>query len=194
MRDEVPVTGHQARRLTRSPEDAQRHGGHGATGERLQSPEAARHPLRHDNALFICGGAFVGLEDIIAKRLGRGGFGFDQLSENYQVVADGLFRRVKPEDLVAFGLITEIFGRLPVIAPLDVLPVDGLARILQSTKGSLIQPLRKLVRFHGADLIFTDAAVREIATIALERGTGAGRSLRRFWKGSCLMLSRASGT
>jgi len=99
------------------------------------------------------------------------------LSENRQVAADGLLRQVKPEDLEAFGLIPEIIGRLPVIAPLDALGVDDLARILQSTKVSLIQQFRKLVRFHGADLVFTDAAVREIARIAFERGTGA-RGLR----------------
>jgi ATP-dependent Clp protease ATP-binding subunit ClpX len=134
-------------------------------------------PFDTTNVLFICGGAFVGLEDIIAKRLGRGGFGFGQISENCQVAADGLLRQVKPEDLEQFGLIPEIIGRLPVIAPLDALGVDDLARILQSTKGSLIQQFRKLVRFHGADLMFTDAAVKEIARIALERGTGA-RGLR----------------
>ena len=133
-------------------------------------------PFDTTNVLFICGGAFVGLEDIIAKRLGRGGFGFGQVSENRQVAA-GLLRQVKPEDLEAFGLIPEIIGRLPVIAPLDALGVDDLARILQSTKGSLVQQFRKLVRFHGADLVFTDAAVREIARIALNRGTGA-RGLR----------------
>ena len=91
-------------------------------------------PFDTTNVLFICGGAFVGLEDIIAKRLGRGGFGFGQMSENRQVAADGLLRQVKPEDLEAFGLIPEIIGRLPVIAPLDALGVDDLARILQSTK------------------------------------------------------------
>ena len=134
-------------------------------------------PFDTTNVLFICGGAFVGLEDIIAKRLGRDGFGFGQLSENRQVADDGLLRQVKPEDLEAFGLIPEIIGRLPVIAPLDALGVEDLAHILQTPKGSLIQQYRKLVRFHGADLMFTDAAVREIAKIALERGTGA-RGLR----------------
>jgi ATP-dependent Clp protease ATP-binding subunit ClpX len=84
-----------------------------------------------------------------------------------------LLRQVKPEDLEAYGLIPEIIGRLPVIAPLDALGVDDLARIVQSTKGSLIQQFRKLVKFHGADLMFTDAAVKEISRIALERGTGA---------------------
>jgi ATP-dependent Clp protease ATP-binding subunit ClpX len=126
--------------------------------------------------LFICGGAFVGLEDIIAKRLGRG-FGFGQMPENRQVAADGLLRQVKPEDLEQFGLIPEMVGRLPVIAPLDALGVEDLIRILQTPKNSLIQQFRKLVKFHGADLMFTDAAVKEIARVALERGVGA-RGLR----------------
>ena len=134
-------------------------------------------PFDTTNVLFICGGAFVGLDDIIAKRLGRGGFGFGQMSENRQVVADGLLRQVKPEDLESFGLIPEIIGRLPVIAPLDALGVDDLAKILQTPKGSLLNQFRKLVRFHGADLLFTDAAIKEIARIALQRGTGA-RGLR----------------
>jgi ATP-dependent Clp protease ATP-binding subunit ClpX len=99
------------------------------------------------------------------------------MSENRQVAADGLLQQVKPEDLEAFGLIPEIIGRLPVIAPLDALGVEDLARILQTPKNSLVQQYRKLVRFHGADLVFTDAAVREIARIALNRGTGA-RGLR----------------
>ena len=154
-------------------------------------------PLDTTNVLFICGGAFVGLEDIIAKRLGRGGFGFGQLSENRQVAADGLLRQVKPEDLEAFGLIPEIIGRLPVIAPLDALGIEDLARILQTPKNSLVQQYRKLVRFHGADLVFTDAAVREIARIALERGTGA-RGLRsvveEVLEGFCSRSKRASGT
>ena len=86
------------------------------------------------NNLFICGGAFVGLEDIIARRVGWGRFGY-QLAEVSQVAADGsLLRQVKPEDLEVFGLIPEIIGRLPVIAPLDALGVDDLARILQSPK------------------------------------------------------------
>ncbi len=134
-------------------------------------------PFDTTNVLFICSGAFVGLEDIIAKRLGRGGFGFSQMSENRQVADDGLLRQVKPEDLEQFGLIPEIIGRLPVIAPLDALGVDDLARILQTLKNSLLNQFRKLVRFHGADLLFTDAAIKEIARIALERGTGA-RGLR----------------
>ena len=140
-------------------------------------PQQPGVPFDTTNVLFICGGAFVGLEEIVAKRLGRGGFGFDQKSENSQVSADGILRLVKPEDLEQFGFIPEIIGRLPVIAPLNALGVEDLARILQTPKGSLIQQFRKLVRFHGADLVFTDAAINEIARIAVERGTGA-RGLR----------------
>jgi ATP-dependent Clp protease ATP-binding subunit ClpX len=123
--------------------------------------------------LFICGGAFVGLEVIIAKRLGRRGIGFGQMSENSQVAGDGLLRLVKPEDLEAYGLIPELIGRLAVIAPLDAPGIDDLARFLHSTEGSLVQQFRKLVKFHGAELMFTDAVVKKIAKMALQCGTGA---------------------
>src|SRR5271157_2547305 len=131
-------------------------------------------PFDTSQILFICGGAFVGLEDIIAKRLGRGGFGFDQLSENRQVAADGLLRQVKPEDLEQFGLIPEIIGRLPVIAPLDALGVEDLAHILQTPKNSLVHQFMKLVRFHNADLAFTNASIKEIAGIAMSVGREPG--------------------
>jgi ATP-dependent Clp protease ATP-binding subunit ClpX len=134
-------------------------------------------PFDTTNVLFICGGAFSGLDQIILKRLGRGGFGFNQLAENCKVSADGLLRQVKPQDLQQFGLIPELIGRLPVIASLDPLGLDDLARILLAPKGSIIQQFRKLVGFHGADLVVTKAAVEEIAKIALERETGA-RGLR----------------
>ena len=80
--------------------------------------------------MFISRGALVGLEDIIAKRLGKNGFGFEQVSENRQVASDGLLRQIKPEDMEAFGLIPEIIGRLPVIAPLEALGVDDLGSSL----------------------------------------------------------------
>ena len=133
-------------------------------------------PFDTTNVLFICGGAFTGLEQIISKRLGRGGFGFNQLAEPYQA-SDALLRQVQPQDVKQFGLIPELIGRLPVIASLEPLGVDDLARILLAPKGSIIQQFRKLVRFHGADLVVTNAAVEEIAKIALQRGMGA-RGLR----------------
>ncbi len=99
-----------------------------------KNPAQTGIPFNTTEVLFICGGAFVGLEQIIARRLGRGGFGFGQV-EGSELGAGGLLRQVKPEDLEAFGLIPEIIGRLPVIAPLDALGVDDLARILSSTRG-----------------------------------------------------------
>jgi hypothetical protein len=130
--------------------------------------------------LFICGGAFVRLEDIIAKRLGRGRFRIRSVVRELPGECWWVVALAKPEDLASFGLIPEIIGRLPVISKIDVLALDDLVCILQSTKGSVIQQFRKLVRFHGADLVFTYAAVKEIAKIALERGTGArGASIGR---------------
>ncbi|MFO0892748.1 MAG: AAA family ATPase [Isosphaeraceae bacterium] len=105
------------------------------------------------NVLFICAGAFVGLEEVVARRLGRGGFGFDRAADPCQ---GDLLRHVLPEDLQAFGLIPELIGRLPVITPLDALTEDDLARILTQPKDSLVAQYRKLVRFHGADLVVTD--------------------------------------
>jgi hypothetical protein len=92
----------------------------------------------------------------------------------------------------------ELIGRLPVIASLDALGVDDLARILKAPKDSLIAQFRKLVRFHGADLVFTDAAIREFARIALERGAAPvpgsfDRWSRRSWKAFCSPLSRGFG-
>jgi ATP-dependent Clp protease ATP-binding subunit ClpX len=154
----------------------------------FKHPQQPGVPFDTTNVLFICGGAFVGLEDIIAKRLGRGGFGFGQMSENRQVADDGLLRQVKPGDLEQFGLIPEIIGRLPVIAPLDALGVDDFAHILQTPKNSLVQQFRKLVRFHGADLIFTDAAVKEIANIR----PGAWHGSQGFEVGGRRGLGRGS--
>ncbi len=134
-------------------------------------------PFDTTNVLFICGGAFVGLEEIVARRLGQARFGFGQVTEENTEPTGGLLRHVLPEDLEIYGLIPELIGRLPVVAPLNPLGVDDLARILQAPKDSLVAQFRKLVRFHGADLMFTDAAVREVAWVALERGRGA-RGLR----------------
>ena len=138
-------------------------------------PAQAGVPFDTTNVLFICGGAFAGLDEIVGKRIGRGGFGFGQPVESRQV--NDPLRHVLPVDLEHFGLIPELIGRLPLIAPLAPLTVDDLARILTQPKDSLIAQYRKLVQFHGADLVVTDQAVREIASVALERGTGA-RGLR----------------
>ena len=135
-------------------------------------------PFDTSNVLFICGGAFVGLEEIIARRLGQGAsFGFEQSGPAHEVEASSPLHHVLPEDVEKFGLIPELLGRLPVIATLDDLGVEDLVRILQEPKNSLLGQYRKLLKYRHADLEFTEGAIREIARIAHERGTGA-RGLR----------------
>jgi ATP-dependent Clp protease ATP-binding subunit ClpX len=128
------------------------------------------------NVLFICGGAFVGLEDIVARRLGRRAFGFDRPDSVVAEITPPL-HHVLPEDVEGFGLIPELLGRLPIIATLDDLGVEDLVRILQEPKNSLLGQYRKLLKYHHTDLEFTDEAIREIAKMAHERHSGA-RGLR----------------
>ena len=130
------------------------------------------------NILFICGGAFDGLEKIVDSRLGSGGLGF-----NSQVVAknarevDELFHQVMPQDLVKYGLIPEFIGRVPITVALDLLDENALVQILTAPKNALIKQYRKLFELDNVKLEFTEGAVREIAHLALERKTGA-RGLR----------------
>jgi ATP-dependent Clp protease ATP-binding subunit ClpX len=137
-------------------------------------PGESAIPVDTSNILFICGGAFVGLEEIVARRLGRGGFGFDRTGRGE---AEKALHHVLPCDLEGFGLIPELLGRLPVIATLDNLGVNDLVRILQEPKNSLLSQYRKLLAYHGADLEFTPGAIQEVARIAHVRNTGA-RGLR----------------
>ena len=134
-------------------------------------------PFDTTNVLFVCGGAFVGLEEIVARRLGRRAFGFDQAASVVGDESANPLRHVLPEDVEGFGLIPELIGRLPVIATLDELGVDDLVRILREPKNSLIGQYQKLLKYRQADLRFTEGAIRAIAQLAHEQGTGA-RGLR----------------
>ncbi len=152
-----------------------------------------KHPeqqyLRVDTSdiLFICGGTFVGLEEIVAKRLGRKMIGFrhEDAPRDEEVRRDQLMAQVTPEDLERYGMIPELIGRLPVIASLNQLTEDDLARILTEPKDALAKQYRVLFHYDGAKLEFTDPAIREIAKRAKARGTGA-RALRSVMEG--LML------
>jgi len=128
--------------------------------------------------LFICGGAFSGLESIIESRLGGSGVGFGADIRSAQEKDLGaLFAGVLPEDLVKFGLIPEFIGRLPVVATVAQLEVDALVRILVEPRNALIRQYQKIFEFEEIDLEVTEEALRAIAEQALERGTGA-RGLR----------------
>ncbi len=130
------------------------------------------------NILFICGGAFVGLDKIISRRADEKVLGFSSASaaENNSAKKNAL-SRVQPEDLVQFGFIPEFIGRLPVVSTLNPLSKSDLVHILTNTKNSLIRQYTKLLALDGAKLKFTDGAVEAIAEKALKFGTGA-RALR----------------
>jgi ATP-dependent Clp protease ATP-binding subunit ClpX len=130
------------------------------------------------NILFICGGAFVGLEDVIERRLNQKslGFGADIRDKKERRKGETL-EQVLPEDLIKFGLIPEFVGRLPVVATLDELDLDALVRILREPKNSLLRQYQTILEFEGVELTFTEGAMTEVAREALKRNVGA-RGLR----------------
>lgn len=135
------------------------------------------------NILFICGGAFDGIEKIIESRLGQKqmGFGAPIKSKRQRNIGDTL-RKVLPEDLLKSGLIPEFIGRLPVVVTLDALDEDALVNILTQPKNALVKQYQKLLEFDGVTLTFDDDALRQIAKEALKRKTGA-RGLRSIIEG-----------
>jgi len=130
------------------------------------------------NILFICGGAFDGLEKIIERRLTDQSMGFRSSPETRKKRHVGeLFQHVMPEDLLKFGLIPEFIGRLPVVATLDALDEATLARILVEPKNALVRQYQKFFELDGIELVVQEGALRAIAQEAIRRGTGA-RALR----------------
>lgn len=128
------------------------------------------------NILFICGGAFVGLEDIIRKRQGNHALGFHR-DEEHTLSPEDLMHQLAPEDLVRFGMIPEFIGRLPVVSVLDQLQLADLNKILLRTKNALVKQYAKLFAMDGVRLRFTDDAIKAIAQRAIDLKTGA-RALR----------------
>ncbi len=131
------------------------------------------------NILFICGGAFEGLEDIISKRMGKNliGFASDKVEKEKQKDLGEILKKVLPEDLIKFGMIPEFMGRVPVIATLEPITKEALVRILTEPKDSLVKEYKKLLEIDGVELEFTDDALEAIAQKAIELKTGA-RALR----------------
>lgn len=131
------------------------------------------------NILFICGGAFAGLEKIIRDRSEKGGIGFgaEVRSKDLEHRMGETLRDVEPEDLVKYGLIPEFVGRLPMIATLDELDLDAMVRIIKEPRNSLIKQYQKLFEMEGVEIQFRDEALKAVAQKAKERKTGA-RGLR----------------
>lgn len=128
--------------------------------------------------LFICGGAFEGLEEIIRRRVGEKNIGFEQdVESGTKLNKSELYSRVEPEDLVQFGLIPEMIGRLPILGALHELDEDALFKVLTEPKNALVKQYEKLVAMENVKLIFEEPALREIVRKAIQTKTGA-RSLR----------------
>ncbi|KOA62907.1 ATPase AAA [Bifidobacterium animalis subsp. animalis MCC 1489] len=133
--------------------------------------------LDTSDILFICGGAFVGLDEIVSRRLGRHESGFGASWRVNPIDEHEIYRQVNAEDLAEFGLLPEFIGRLPVVCTLGELTVDDLKDVLTKPTNALLKQYQKLFSVDGVTLTFTDAAVEAIASTALERGVGA-RGLR----------------
>ena len=134
--------------------------------------------INTENILFICGGAFDGLEKIIERRSGSQTVGFNsEIRKKVERKGTGIFKDVIPHDIVKFGLIPELVGRIPVLVTLNDLDKDALVRIISEPKGSLIKQYKKLFELDGVELIFEDGALGAIAEEAIQRNTGA-RGLR----------------
>jgi ATP-dependent Clp protease ATP-binding subunit ClpX len=145
-------------------------------------PEQQYIQIDTTNILFICGGTFTGLEEIIGQRTGKGRMGFavtqqESDESTKQKRRDNLLAKVTEDDLVQFGMIPEFVGRLPVKTALNSLDEEFLVKILTEPKDALLKQYKKIFRMDGAEVEFTPAAIREIARQALERDTGA-RALR----------------
>ncbi len=141
-------------------------------------PEAPMVHINTRNILFICGGAFDGLEDIIRRRIGQKAIGFSaKLQDKELLHSSQIFNFVEPEDLIEYGLIPELVGRLPVVVGLQDLTENELLAILVEPKNSLIKQYKKLFEIEGIELKFTEKALREIVKLAQKRKTGA-RGLR----------------
>ncbi len=162
-------------------------------------PQGGRkHPAQEfiqintENILFICGGAFSGLEKIIQRRQKPGGMGFSAEISNKDTddAALDYFSDVEPDDLLKFGLIPELVGRLPMVATLDSLTEETMVEILTKPKNALIKQYQKLFEIEGVELKFTDDAVRAVARKAMSRRTGA-RGLRAIMEEVMLDLMYA---
>jgi ATP-dependent Clp protease ATP-binding subunit ClpX len=153
-------------------------------------PQAEHIQVNTQNILFICGGGFVGLEEIVHKRMGGRSLGFgSSLTARAQVSEEGLglLRYTEPDDLLRFGMIPEFIGRLPVLSHLNPLTVDELILVLTDPKNSLTRQYAKLLGMEGVKLNFTRDALRCLAESAIKKGTGA-RALRSLLEGMMLDL------
>ena len=140
-------------------------------------PEQSLIQIDTSNILFICGGSFSGLEDIVSKRIGKGELGFGVAEKEKRKSEDSIFSDVRQEDLITFGLIPELVGRLPIISALDILDEDDMLKVLLEPKNSIIKQYQKLFLIEGIILEFQSSALKAVVQLALKKKAGA-RALR----------------
>ena len=148
-------------------------------------PEQSLIPIDTSNILFICGGSFSGLEDIIERRVGKGSLGFERkdikLKNNMNIFTPLILQ----EDLIQFGLIPELIGRLPVLTSMEYLTKDELLKILVEPKNAIVKQYQKLFELENVDLVFHQSALKAVVDLAIKRNTGA-RALRSVMEESLL--------
>ena len=140
-------------------------------------PEQNLIPIDTSHLLFICGGSFSGLEEIISRRVGRGELGFGTHKKSQVKNGNSIFADVRQEDLIAYGMIPELVGRLPVVSTLDNLDENDMLQILVDPKNSLVKQYKKLFMLEGIELEFRESALKAIVQLAMELKAGA-RALR----------------
>ena len=140
-------------------------------------PEQSLIQIDTSNILFICGGSFSGLEDIVSRRIGKGELGFGTRKKALKKNPNIIFEDVRQEDLITYGLIPELVGRLPILSTLDTLDEGDLLRVLLEPKNSIVKQYQKLFLLEGVVLEFQDNALKEIVKLAIEKKAGA-RALR----------------
>lgn len=149
-------------------------------------PEQSLININTKNILFICGGAFDGIEPIISNRINKNPIGFhSDIDDKSEVEHDDLMQLTQPEDLIKFGLIPELVGRIPIVAPMHSLDEKALKNILTEPKNAIVKQFKKLFLIEGVELEFEDDALESIVKIAMERKTGA-RALRSIVETSLL--------
>ena len=155
---------------------------------RRKHPQQEFIQIDTTNILFICGGAFEGMEKIIENRIGQKSIGFNaDINEKSKESVDELLKKVQPQDYIKYGLIPEFIGRVPVSVSLDLLDEDALVRILSEPKSAICKQYKKLFELDGVELEFEEDALREIAKEANERKTGA-RGLRSIMENAVMDL------
>ena len=149
-------------------------------------PEQSLTPIDTKNILFICGGSFDGLTEIINQRINTSEIGFAKSLAKTEK-EDEILKEVRPEDMMKYGFIPELIGRLPIVTTLDHLDESTLKQVLLEPKNSLVKQYKKLFQMEGIELVFRDEALVEIIKLAMERKSGA-RALRSVMEGAMLDL------